>query len=78
MNVQTSANFDCGPINALSSNQVVKGSVTCSGNQANPGSSTATSSGTSASSTTGAAVPLNVPVFMGGTSILAGLLQLFL
>ncbi|MCJ1244463.1 hypothetical protein MMC30_001661 [Trapelia coarctata] len=78
MNVQTSAVFNCDPINALQNNQVVRGAVTCAGSQSNPGSSTSTSTSSSASSTTGAAAPLSIPSFVGGTSILAGLLQLLL
>jgi len=78
MVVETSATFDCGPINQLASNQIVRGAVTCAGSQANPGTSTSTSSGTSASSTTGAAAPLHIPEFMAGTSLLGMVLSLFL
>jgi len=78
MNVQTSAQFNCDPINALQSSQVVRGAVTCAGSQSNPGSSTSTSTGSSPSTTKGAAAALSVPTFVGGTSILAGLLQLLL
>jgi len=78
MNVQTSAQFNCDPINAFGSGQVVRGAITCAGSQSNPGSSTSTSSSGSSSTSTGAAAPLSVPSFVGGTSILAGLLQLLL
>ena len=78
MNVQTSAQFNCDPINNLQNTQVVRGAVTCAGSQSDPGSSTSTSTGTSSAKTSGAAAPLCVPSFVGGTSILAGLLQLLL
>ena len=84
MNVQTSATFDCDPINALGNtgNQVVKGAITCAGSQSSPGSSTSgspSSGGSSSSSSSGAAVPgVTFPVALGGTSILGMLLQFLL
>ena len=85
MNVQTSAQFNCSGIEALGNNgnQVVKGAITCAGSEAeagNPSSApSGTATGSSASSTSsGAAVPLNLPSAVGGVSILAGLLQLLL
>ena len=76
MNVQTSANFNCDPINAYGTSQVVKGAITCAGQQSTPGSagSTPTGSGTSTSSSA-AAVPLRVPAAIGGGSLLAWLLM---
>lgn len=81
--MQTSSNFNCDPINGLKSNQVVKGAVTCAGEQSNPGGigSTPTGTGASGSSPTkGAAMhyEANVPMVMGGTSILAVFLQMLL
>ncbi|MCJ1473049.1 hypothetical protein MMC13_001698 [Lambiella insularis] len=84
MNVQSSAQFDCTPINGLGSggSQVVRGAITCQGAEAQVGNPSSAPSGTgspSASQTAKSlAVPLTVPTLMGGTGILAGLLQLLL
>ncbi|MCJ1355110.1 MAG: hypothetical protein MMC33_005101 [Icmadophila ericetorum] len=83
LNVQTSANFNCNNITSLESSQVVKGSVTCAGEQSNPGGVGSTPTGTGASTSTptkGAAVhyEAHAPLVMGGTSLLAVLLQMLL
>lgn len=84
MNVQSSAQFDCSTINGFgqSGSQVVRGAITCQGAEAQVGNPSSAPSGTgssSASQTSKAlAVPLTVPTLVGGTGILAGLLQLLL
>jgi len=85
MNVQTSSQFNCDPIEALGSqgNQVVKGAITCAGSESQPGNPSSAPSGTATgSSPTGsassAASALNLPSAVGGVSIFAGLLQLLL
>ena len=76
MNVQTSATFDCSPIKQYGDSQVVKGEITCAGQQDTPGSAGSTPTGSGASSSpTGAAAPLRVPMVMGGGSLLAWLLM---
>jgi hypothetical protein len=79
LNVLTSGSLNCDPINNLGSggSQVVAGLITCASAVANPGSAgTPTSTGSAgATSSTAAAAPLNVPVAVGGASLLGALLQ---
>ncbi|KAI9771351.1 MAG: hypothetical protein M1840_002321 [Geoglossum simile] len=46
-NMQTSKDFDCNPFKAFKSNGTIKGKLTCSGNQQNPSSGSASPSGSS-------------------------------
>ena len=84
LNVQTSAEFDCTPIKNLG--QVVKGKVTCAGEQSKPGSAGTTPTGTGASSSASSTstaksaaghLDVNVPIVIGGVSLAASLFQLF-
>ena len=83
-NLQTSGDFDCSQFNKVyDSKAVIRGKYTCTGSKSDPGtadsSSTSTSTGSKASKTAAAAhFELNAPLFMGGTSLVAGLLQFFL
>ena len=83
LNVQTSAQFDCTPIKNLG--QVVKGKVTCAGEQSKPGGADSTPTGTgassSASSTSSAKSAaghfvVNVPIVIAGVTLVTGLFQL--
>lgn len=83
MNVQTSANFDCAPIQEFADNQTVKGELTCAGQQSTPGSAGTTPTGTgSGSSPTGQGAAgrfdVNVPMVTAGTLMAIGLLQMLL
>lgn len=83
-NLQTSGEFDCSSFNKIhDSKAVIRGKYTCSGGKSDPGTaestSTSTSTGSSASKTAAAAhFDLNAPIIMGGSSLVAGLLQFFL
>ncbi|KAI4185410.1 MAG: hypothetical protein L6R41_004156 [Letrouitia leprolyta] len=81
-NMQTSGKFDCSGFDELSSKKVVKGKYTCRGSQTKPGgvgTASSTSSGSSASGTSSAGqFQANLPAVLGGTSVMAGLLQLIL
>ncbi|KAL9121748.1 MAG: hypothetical protein Q9187_001688 [Circinaria calcarea] len=83
MNVQTSATFDCTPIQEFRDNQTVKGALTCAGQQSAPGGAgtTPTGSGSSASPTGQSAAghfDVNVPMVTAGTLLAVGLLQMLL
>lgn len=83
-NLQTSGDFDCSAFDKIHDGKaVIRGKYTCSGSQSHPGtadsSTTSTSSGSSPSKTGAAAhFELNAPIIMGGSSLVAGLLQFFL
>lgn len=78
--MRTSGDFDCSTFDELESNKVVRGEYTCRGSETTPGSiGTGTSSGSSASGTSSAGqFQANLPAVLGGTSVMAGLLQLIL
>ncbi|MCJ1469961.1 hypothetical protein MMC07_008606 [Pseudocyphellaria aurata] len=83
-NLQTSGDFDCSAFNKIHDGKaVIRGKYTCSGGKSDPGTadstSTSTSTGSSASKTAAAAhFELNAPIIMGGSSLVAGLLQFLL
>ncbi len=68
----------CSTFGKLRDSSVVKGTYVCTGKQATPGTAgtTPTSSGSSATAAAGH-FEANVPVVMGLSSILAGVLSLF-
>ncbi|KAL8953790.1 MAG: hypothetical protein Q9222_000355 [Ikaeria aurantiellina] len=82
-NMQTSGKFDCSAFDELDDNKVIRGDYVCSGSETKPGGAgtkpSGTSSGSSASGTSSAGqFQANLPAVMGGTSLVAGLLQLIL
>lgn len=81
-NMQTSGDFDCSNFDKIhQSKAVIRGAYTCKGSKSDPGSadSTSTSTGSSTSKTAAAAhFELSTPIIMGGSSLVAGLLQFFL
>lgn len=81
-NLQTSAEFDCAPYDdAKKKKGIIKGKYVCAGAQSKPGGAgTKPSSTSGGSKETGAAqaISVNLPVIVGGTSFLAGLLQMVL
>lgn len=80
--MQTSAsNFSCDAFDKDHTNKVMKGTYTCQGGVAKPsGAGSKPASSAKPSGTNSPAHQLNVqyPAVIGGTSILAGLLQLLL
>ncbi|MCJ1454999.1 hypothetical protein MMC28_005352 [Mycoblastus sanguinarius] len=85
-NMQSSGTLDCSAFQAdKSSKQVIKGNYVCQGSEAKPGgagtkpSASASSSSSKATGKSDAGhVDINFPAVMGGTSLIAGLLQLIL
>ncbi|KAL8930282.1 MAG: hypothetical protein Q9208_000899 [Pyrenodesmia sp. 3 TL-2023] len=82
-NMQTSGKFDCSAFDELDQNKVIRGEYTCRGSQTQPGTAgskgSGTSSGSSASGTSSAGqFQANLPAVIGGTSVMAGLLQFIL
>lgn len=82
-NMQTSGKFDCSAFDKLDQNKVIKGEYTCRGSETKPGTvgtkGSGTSSGSAASGTSSAGqFQANLPAVIGGTSVMAGLLQLIL
>lgn len=83
-NVQTSAsNFSCSAFDTYRKNKVMKGAYVCAKGQEKPGGAgtkpSSTSSGSKASGSSAAGhLDVNYPALIGGTSIMAGLLQLLL
>ena len=83
-NLQTSAEFDCGPFDqAKKKKNIIKGKYTCAGTQAKPGGEGTKPSGTSSSakasgSSAAGAITANLPAVVGGTSFIAGILQILL
>ncbi|KAL8727381.1 MAG: hypothetical protein Q9166_006053 [cf. Caloplaca sp. 2 TL-2023] len=80
-NMQTSARFDCSAFDKLADTKVIRGKYTCLGSQTKPGGqgTASGSSGAAASGTSSAGqFQANLPAVVGGTSLLAGLLQLIL
>lgn len=78
-NLQTSANFDCGPFQQDSSNGVIKGTYVCAGKQADPGTAghPTSSSGAASPTKTGAAsnIQVNGAVVTVFSGLIGGLLQ---
>ncbi|KAL8908642.1 MAG: hypothetical protein Q9207_000730 [Kuettlingeria erythrocarpa] len=82
-NMQTSGKFDCSAFDKLDQNKVIRGEYTCRGSETKPGTvgtkGSGTSSGSAASGTSSAGqFQANLPAVIGGTSVMAGLLQLIL
>ena len=83
-NIQSSAdNLDCSAFDAdKNSKQVIKGNYYCHGSVSKPGGAGTTASASSTSKPTGKSaaghIEVNFPAVMGGTSFIAGLLQLVL
>ena len=81
--MQTSGKFDCSAFDKYDQNKVIKGNYVCKGSETKPGGAGTKPSGTSsASSASGTSIAghfqANFPAVMGGTSLVAGLLQLVL
>lgn len=82
--MQTSAsNFSCSTFDTDRKNKVMKGTYVCAPGQSKPGGAgtrpSGTSSGSKPSGSSAAGhLDVNYPAIIGGTSILAGLLQLVL
>lgn len=80
--LQTSGDFDCSNFDKIhQSKAVIRGEYTCKGSKSGTGSadSTSTGTGSGASKTAAAAhLELNSPIVMGGSSLVAGLLQFIL
>lgn len=78
-NMQSSGTLNCSAFDQDNSNKVIKGNYVCRGSLSKPGGAN-TKPSSSPTSSSSAAHPLNVniPTVMGGTSILAGLLQFIL
>lgn len=79
-NLQTSAKFDCSAFDQLSSNKVIRGKYTCLGMRTRPGGQ-GTGSGTSGGGdekSSAGQIFANLPATVGGTLVLAGLLQIIL
>ena len=81
--MQSSGQLDCSAFDAdKKTKQVIKGNYQCSGSLAKPGGAGTTASSSSSSKPTGKSdaghMELNVPAVVGGTSLIAGLLQLVL
>lgn len=78
-NMQSSGTLDCSAFDTDNSNKVIKGNYVCKGSLSKPGGQgTKPSSGATTSSSAAQPLNVNIPTVMGGTSILAGLLQLLL
>ena len=79
-NLQTSARIDCSAFDDLSSKKVIRGKYTCLGSRARPGSQGTGSGSDGGSEEESAAgqIQANLPTLLGGTSLLAGLLQIIL
>lgn len=77
--MQSSGTLDCSAFDTYNSNKVIKGNYVCKGSLSKPGgANTKPSSGAATSSSAAQPLNVNIPTAMGGTSILAGLLQLLL
>ncbi|KAL8857329.1 MAG: hypothetical protein Q9178_006095 [Gyalolechia marmorata] len=80
-NLQTSARIDCSAFDDLSSRKVIRGKYTCLGSRARPGrDGTGSGSDGGSEEESGAAgqIQAHFPALLGGTSLLAGLLQIIL
>ena len=81
--MQSSSNLDCSAFAAdKNSKQVIKGNYVCQGSVAKPGGAGTKASASTSSKPTGKSsaghIEVNFPAVMGGTSLIAGLLQLVL
>lgn len=81
--MQSSGQLDCSAFEADSTTkQVIKGHYVCSGSVSKPGGAGTSASASSTSKPTGKSsaghIEANFPAVMGGTSLIAGLLQLIL
>ncbi len=81
--MQSSGDFNCSAFQAdKSSKQVIKGNYVCSGSVSKPGGAGTKASASSSSKPTGKSsaghIEVNFQAVMGGTSLIAGLLQLVL
>lgn len=79
-NIQTSGQFDCSAFQKLNNNKAIKGKYFCSGNQSKPGTADPSTTTGGKASKTGAAIHFeaNMPIILGGSSVVATFLQLFL
>ncbi len=80
-NLQSSGQLDCSAFQAdAGSKKVIKGHYTCQGSVAKPGGQGSKASSSSGSTPTGKSaagrVDVNFPLIMGGSTLIAGLLQL--
>ena len=81
--MQSSGQLDCSAFDAdKNSKQVIKGNYVCRGSLTKPGGAGTKASASSTSKPTGKSsaghMEVNFPVVIGGTSLIAGLLQLVL
>ncbi|KAL8660028.1 MAG: hypothetical protein Q9226_000106 [Calogaya cf. arnoldii] len=79
-NLQTSAKFDCSAFDKLSSSKVIRGKYTCLGMRTRPGGQ-GTGSGSDGGGDEKSSADhmfVNLPAIVGGTLVLAGLLQTIL
>ena len=80
-NLQTSADFNCKPYDDAKKKGTIKGKYVCAGTQAKPGGAGTKPSGTSSGgkeSSAAQAINVDFPALVGGTSFIAGLLQMIL
>lgn len=82
-NIQTSGQFDCSAFAKDHDNKVIRGKYQCAGSQTKPGTAGSSTSGTSSSSSASASsfagrYEVNFPAAIGASSLVAGLLRLFL
>ena len=81
--MQSSETLDCTAFASdKNSKQVIKGNYVCQGSVSKPGGAGTKASASSSSKPTGKSaaghIEINFPAVMGGTSLIAGLLQLVL
>lgn len=79
----SSSNFTCDAFDKDHDNKIIRGKYTCQGGLAKPSGAgstpTSSGSGSKASGTSAAGhMDVNYPAVLGGTSVLAGLLQFIL
>ena len=81
-NLQTSGEFDCKPFDdAKKKKGIIKGKYTCRGSLTKPGGAGTKPSDTNngaKESSPAMAIGVNMPAVVGGTSFVAGLMQLIL
>jgi len=76
----SSPDFSCSGFDNAHQSQVIKGTYVCAKGQSNPGTAGSTPTSGNSPSKTGAAghFEVNQPVVVGGSSLIVGLLSLFL
>ena len=75
----SSPDFDCSGFDNAHNSQVIKGTYVCAKGQSNPGTAGSTPTGSGAKQTGAAGhYAVNQPLLVGGSSVVAGLLSLFL